>query len=94
MITSVNGTTSFSFFVARSRYSNCPDQVIEYPGGNCDALRNQLLRLRHIGPKIASADVDIDPAIEPSILASDLRRPVGDDEIGDGAERRGRARVR
>ena len=29
MISKVNGTTSFSFAVARSRYSNCPDQAIE-----------------------------------------------------------------
>ncbi|MNN27027.1 hypothetical protein D3C81_1405490 [compost metagenome] len=33
MISSVNGTTTFSFAVARSRYSNCPDQLRAYPAG-------------------------------------------------------------
>src|SRR5438874_1278293 len=34
MIARMKGTTSFSFLVARSRYSNCPDQLTEYPAGS------------------------------------------------------------
>ncbi|CAH0326889.1 hypothetical protein SRABI106_04816 [Rahnella aquatilis] len=34
MIKSVTGSTIFSFAVARSRYSNCPDQLTVTPSGN------------------------------------------------------------
>ena len=34
MTAKVKGTTSLSLSVARSRYSNCPDQETAYPGGS------------------------------------------------------------
>ncbi len=83
MITRVNGTTSFSFFVARSRYSNWPDQVIEYPGGSATRSADEFLRLPRHTAEVAPTDVDVDPAVEPRILASDLRRSIGDYEICD-----------
>ncbi|MNF14405.1 hypothetical protein D3C80_2166180 [compost metagenome] len=33
MIINVTGSTIFSFAVARSRYSNCPDQLTVTPSG-------------------------------------------------------------
>ena len=81
------------------QFLGCTLQIFKLPGpgdrisgGKLDALTDQLLCLRDVTAEIAAADVDVDPAVESCIFAAQLRRTIGDDEIGHGAQRRRCAR--
>ena len=78
MIASANGTTSFMRAVARSRNSNWPDHETEVAGGRRPSRPPRRCHVLHGRAQVAAADVDVDPARQPRVLAAQHRRPVGD----------------
>ena len=86
MISSVNGTTSFSWAVARSRNSNCPDQTDRIAGRQRHLLGHRALHVQHRAAQVAAADVDVHKAGQARVFAAQHRRPVADAQLGHVAQ--------
>ena len=82
MMNRVIGTTIFNRCVARSRYSNWPDQETEYPAAIGIVFATTRLHFGHGRAQIAAAQVDVDPARQSRVLAAQHRRPV--DQLNPG----------
>ena len=83
MTASVRGTTSLSRSVARSRYSNCPDQETAYPGGSLTGAAHRRLHVVDDRAEVPAAHVDVDPARKARVLAAQHRRTLVDRDSGD-----------
>ncbi len=86
--TKQTGTTNASRCFASTRFSNCPPQTSQLPGGSSTSRGDPLLRLGDERADVAAADVRLDDDAALAVLAADLVRALGDVDRCDGAERK------